>query len=100
MKCTANLSELSIKSESHKAYAAAYTILLNETLAGDVVDQSYLQESLHQQGFKAASLLSQVMREEGSKSEKKESKSSKSPRCITVEEIKDEFWETYTSVTH
>ena len=94
MKRTVNMTEVSIDTESEKAYATAYSILLNERLAGEVVDQSYLQESLHQQGFKVASLLSQVMREEGSKSGEEELKSSKSPQRVTVEEIEDEFWET------
>jgi len=95
MKRTANSTELSTDSKSDKAYTTAYAILLNERLAGEVVDQSYLQESLHQQDFKVASLLSHVMGEEGSKSGGEEPKSSKPFRHTTIEEVEDEFWETY-----
>lgn len=72
-RCLVNLSEISSDSESDKVYTTAYSILMNERLAGDIMNQSDLNDSLHQLGFKSASPFSLTIGEEESKTEGEES---------------------------
>ena len=86
-----NIGESSpIEDEGERTYRTAYSILLNQRLGGEVVNQTHLEESLHQQDFKVASFLSQTR--EASKSRGRESRNSER---ISVEEIEDESWAEY-----
>lgn len=86
-----NVAEIWSEDELEKAYATAYSVLLNEKLTKVVVDELFLQESLvQQQGFKAASLLVQVTVLVVSKSGDQEP--DRSPMRMTMEEIEDEDW--------
>ena len=94
-KRTANLLETSSDTEGDRAYATTYSILLNERLASDVVNQSDLNESLEQQGFEPASTSSQSIGKEGSKPEGVESKHDRHSWRASLEEVEDEYWKTY-----
>lgn len=91
-KCTANVAEVWPEDESEKTYATAYSILLNERLAGDIVNQPLLEGTLAQQDFRLALSFSQVTEEELSKS--REGILVKTART-TIEEVEDEDWLTY-----
>lgn len=94
-KCSANVAELWPENESEKTYATAYSVLLNERLVGEVVDQPSLANSFEQQGFKSASSLSQVAAEEMSKSRGEHSEKATKATRTTIEEIEDEDWLDY-----
>ena len=95
VKRSANLSEVSPNAESDKAYATAYSILLNERLASNVVNQSDLDESFGRQGFEAASTSSQASGIEESKPEGYESSRVGQSQRVTLEEVEDEYWKAY-----
>ena len=92
---SANLSEASSDTEGDKAYATAYSILLNERLANDVVNQSDLNAALERQGFEMASIPSRVIGNEESKPEGVKSSCVGHSQRVSLEEIKDEYWKTY-----
>ena len=90
-----NLTESSPETEGEKAYATAYSILLNERLVNDMVEQSDLNESLERQGFEAASASSQTIGEERSKTEDDMPDHGRRPQRASLEEVEDEYWKTY-----
>jgi hypothetical protein len=91
-KWSANLVALWPESDSKKTYATAYAVLLNERLAGDIINQPLLEDSLVQQGFKSASSLPRVTEEETSKTSQGISKKASH---TTIEDIEDEDWLAY-----
>ena len=92
---SANFSETIPDTESDRAYATAYSILLNQKLASVIADQPDLNDSLGQQDFETASSSSKTTGVKGSKPEgAKSSPDRRTPR-VTVEEVEDEYWKTY-----
>ena len=94
-KHSANLSEASPDTECDKAYATAYSILLNERLASDVVNQPDLNESFERQGFESALAPSQTMGKERSKPKGNTSKYASRSQHAMLEEVEDEYWKAY-----
>ena len=88
-KRSANVAEIWSENESEKAYATAYSVLLNEKLTEAIVDEPLLCESLaQQQDFRAASLLAQVTVLGVSKTGSQEFE--RTPTRPMIEEIEDE----------
>ena len=79
-----------MESEGERTYRTAYSILLNQRLGGEVVDQTHLEESLQQQDFNMALFLSQ----KGETSKPRERKPGNSGRT-SIEEVEDESWAEY-----
>ncbi|EDR09698.1 uncharacterized protein LACBIDRAFT_326241 [Laccaria bicolor S238N-H82] len=91
-KRSANMAEFWAPNESEKTYVTVYSILLNERLAGEIVNQPLLEDSLTQQDFRSASFLSQATAEGVSKSRKG---SQVRKTRTTMEEVEDEDWLAY-----
>ena len=92
---SANFSETVPDTESDRAYATAYSILLNQKLASVVADQPDLNDSLRQQDFEMASSSSKTTGVKESKPEGAKSSSDRRTPRVTVEEVEDEYWTTY-----
>ncbi|EDR14134.1 uncharacterized protein LACBIDRAFT_321942 [Laccaria bicolor S238N-H82] len=87
-KRSANSVEIWPEDEADKAYASAYSVLLNERLTDQSTNQPVPLESPIQQGFEQASSTSQTPAEEASKTSVAEVY--KASRRASVEEVEDE----------
>lgn len=87
-KRSANSVEVWSEDESERAYASAYSVLLNERLSDQVVNQPKLLESITQQGFKQALSFPWDSVEKASKTSIAEAFNAS--RQTTIEEVEDE----------
>lgn len=87
-KRSANSVEVWSEDESERAYASAYSVLLNERLSDQVFNQPELLESITQQGFKQASSFPWDSVEKVSKTSVAEAFNAS--RRTMIEEVEDE----------
>lgn len=87
---SANVVEIWLDDGPEKAYASAYSILLNKKLSNHTTFQLEEPESNTHQGFKQALISSQSSAEKASKSSVAEAYNAS--RRTTIEEVIDEDW--------
>lgn len=89
-KRSANLVEIWSDNKADKAYASAYSVLLNEKLSSQMINQAELDESIAQQGFKQASSSSQSSVGEVSKPSVVQAFNAL--KRVTIVEVEDKDW--------
>ena len=87
---SANAVEIWPDNEAEKAYASAYSVLLNERIANETINLTDLNKSVTQQDFKQASSVLQPSAERMSKPSVAEAYNAS--RQVTIEEVEDEDW--------